>query len=678
MLHLADELRQAETQAPAEPGGSDVSPSADEVQRTCALSPDGVPVAPAVVDSLVGRTVGRKFVLEKQLGAGGMGAVYRARHTALEKVVAIKVMHGAMARDATFLARFHREAKAASRLDHPSSIRVLDYGQDDDGLLYIAMEYLDGRDLAHVMKDEWPLSSARIIDLLSQALAALAVAHDLGITHRDLKPENIMVVQGLTDDAVDVEQVKVCDFGIAKLMESEDDVAASLRSPGDAKLTTAGLVIGTPAYMSPEQGRGGAVDGRSDIYSMGVILYELLTGQLPFDAALPMEVVVMHQMVTPVPPSTLRGGIDPELEAVCLKALEKAPENRYATARDLRTALRSGRESPVSPAPEARPSAGTLVGLGTGANAAYMETCELLPAQQSGPTTLVASEAGKRPPSEPPPGRSGWPVLASVMVVAMIAGRLGWQQGRPSPPSAPVVAGEVNEVPRIAAPIESRVVPSWWEETPSSSETAAPVSTPIHRPSPPSVAQAAVRAPIAKRRATSPPTGLPAASTDRITVQVARGGEPAPLEPRPLAGVPPPAIVPLPLPLPAPSSAPVNPPPPRFDVASASVEVRAPVHLDHTGATGVTAAVGRAASAFTECYRRALLTADVTLEGALGGAGMLHVETDDDGWITRARLTGGARGSVPACIETVVQGRRISGVDTGAASADVPLVFKPR
>jgi len=166
-------------------------------------------------DPLLGRNVGRKFVLEKQLGAGAMGAVYRARQTALEKVVAIKVMHGELARDPMFAARFHREAKAASRLDHPNSIRILDYGQDDDGLLYIAMEYLDGRDLSHLIVQDWPLSNARIVDLLSQALGAIAVAHDMGITHRDLKPENIMVLERRTDDGALIDVVKVCDFGIA-------------------------------------------------------------------------------------------------------------------------------------------------------------------------------------------------------------------------------------------------------------------------------------------------------------------------------------------------------------------------------------------------------------------------------------------------------------------------------
>src|SRR5215472_17555767 len=147
-------------------------------------------------DTLVGRTIAGKFVIEAHIGSGAMGAVYRARQIALEKTVAIKVLHGEHAGETQFAARFHREAKAASRLDHPNSMRVIDFGQEPDGLLYIAMEFLDGRDLFHVIREDWPLPKARVADILSQALAAIAVAHDMGIVHRDLKPENIMILRG--------------------------------------------------------------------------------------------------------------------------------------------------------------------------------------------------------------------------------------------------------------------------------------------------------------------------------------------------------------------------------------------------------------------------------------------------------------------------------------------------
>src|SRR5580692_9404123 len=232
-------------------------------------------------EQLIGRTIAGKFLIEAAIGAGAMGAVFRARQIALEKTVAIKVLHGEHADDASFVTRFQREAKAASRLNHPNSMQVIDYGAEPDGLLYIAMEYLDGRSLHRVIREDRPLHAARITDILMQTLAALAVAHDMGVVHRDLKPDNIMILSGTDDDGRPKDIVKVCDFGIAKITDSR----AYRDGPGrtsDAPLTTAGLMIGTPEYMSPEQGSGQKLDARSDLYSVGVILFEMLTGKVPF------------------------------------------------------------------------------------------------------------------------------------------------------------------------------------------------------------------------------------------------------------------------------------------------------------------------------------------------------------------------------------------------------------
>lgn len=171
-------------------------------------------------DTLIGRVIANKFAIESLLGQGAMGAVYRARQIALEKMVAIKVLHGEHADDATFAARFHREAKAASRLNHPNSIQIIDFGEEPDGLLYIAMEYLDGIDLHRTIERDWPLPDERIIDILSQVLAALSVAHEMRVVHRDLKPENIMITTNVDDEGRPHDLVKVCDFGIAKLTES--------------------------------------------------------------------------------------------------------------------------------------------------------------------------------------------------------------------------------------------------------------------------------------------------------------------------------------------------------------------------------------------------------------------------------------------------------------------------
>jgi serine/threonine-protein kinase len=285
--------------------------------------------------TLLGRTIAGKFAIESYLGGGAMGAVYKAKQLALDKTIAIKVMHREMAKDEKFVARFKREAKAASKLDHPNSLRMIDFGEEPDGLLYLAMEYLDGKDLFAIIKESWPLTNERIVGIMIQALAALAVAHDQGIVHRDLKPENIMIQTGTDDEGTSRDVVKVCDFGIAKFTERIDKKATD-----SARLSTKGLVVGTPEYMSPEQGRGEPLDARSDLYSMGVILFQLLTRKVPFDAESAIGIVLKHVTEDPPAPSTLYAAVNPKLEAVCLKALLKRREDRYQNAREMRADLK--------------------------------------------------------------------------------------------------------------------------------------------------------------------------------------------------------------------------------------------------------------------------------------------------------------------------------------------------
>jgi eukaryotic-like serine/threonine-protein kinase len=283
--------------------------------------------------SLVGRTLAGKFEILERIGRGSMAVLYKARQRGLGKTVAIKVMLPELASDPMFSARFLREAKAAARLDHPSSVRVLDFGQEPDGLFYIAMEYVDGRDLARVLAEDGELSADRIERIVSQVLDALAVAHDLGVVHRDLKPENILVVRGGGDDVV-----KVCDFGMAKLVEplAKPTGKAGYTVPMEM---TRGLVVGTPEYMSPEQGKGGELDRRSDVYSVGVLLYRLLAGRVPFEGETPLSIVLRHVTEEPTPPSRLKRGVSPRLEAVCLRALQKERGARFQTAAEMREAL---------------------------------------------------------------------------------------------------------------------------------------------------------------------------------------------------------------------------------------------------------------------------------------------------------------------------------------------------
>ncbi|RMG96836.1 MAG: serine/threonine-protein kinase PknK, partial [Deltaproteobacteria bacterium] len=289
----------------------------------------------APVDPLLGSVVGGKYRIEKLIGEGAMGRVYRAQQIPLGKPFAVKVLSPRLLSDADSQARFAREAHAAANLNHPNCVSVVDYGRSDDGTAYIVMEFIEGHSLEHVIAHEHPLDRARVVDFTLQILDALTEAHGLGILHRDLKPENILVSRLRTHG----ELLKVVDFGIAQLMDTEES----------QRLTRQSVVCGTPEYMSPEQARGLPLDPRSDLYAVGCILYQMLTGRPPFERASAIEILHCHLNDAPVPPSELLGVAPDPIEAVCLRALAKSPDDRFADALEFRRALQeAAREAPAT------------------------------------------------------------------------------------------------------------------------------------------------------------------------------------------------------------------------------------------------------------------------------------------------------------------------------------------
>jgi serine/threonine protein kinase len=284
-------------------------------------------------DPLIGQTVAGRYQIEKRLGEGGMGFVYAAHQSVIEKKVAIKILKTEFSSRPEVVARFQQEAVSACRIKHPNVVDVFDVGRLEDGRFFLVMELLEGRDLSELIAEAAPLPPVRGIALALQICRALNAAHKSGVIHRDLKPENIFLHRTSDGDEI----VKIVDFGIAQLRVPDSAPSEERKR----KLTTEGTIVGTPEYMAPEQARGDVMDHRVDIYAVGVIMYEMFTGHPPFTGTAMLQILLQQMGEQPPPMAKVNPGLSiaPELEQVIMRALAKQPDERFASMSDLAGAI---------------------------------------------------------------------------------------------------------------------------------------------------------------------------------------------------------------------------------------------------------------------------------------------------------------------------------------------------
>jgi eukaryotic-like serine/threonine-protein kinase len=354
---------------------------------------DGTPLRPSGASAdLVGQVIAERYHIQKKLGEGGMGQVYLAEHVKMGRRCAIKIMSPQTMSDPDAISRFNREAANASRIGHPNVCAIYDFGETPEGLIYLAMEFIEGRSLSGLLEELGTLPLARAASIITQCADALQVAHDLGIVHRDLKPDNIMVTTSRGKDTV-----KVVDFGIAKAVGADG---------GAQKVTKTGFVVGTPEYMSPEQLAGDPVDGRSDLYSLALVFYRMLTGGSPFPADSQQETMIKRLTDDPLPLATARPDVrfPADLQRVMDRALARSPQDRYPSAAEF--------------ARDVRALAGAVTGqvdAEAGTQQISLRGAGAAPEPGTVPATRVDPAVGRERPRAPPPagGTERVPAAAS-------------------------------------------------------------------------------------------------------------------------------------------------------------------------------------------------------------------------------------------------------------------------
>jgi eukaryotic-like serine/threonine-protein kinase len=441
--------------------------------------------------NLMGRTIGNYQIME-ELGRGGMAVVYRAYQQSLNRYVAIKVLPPQFAFDREFVERFQREAKAAAGLRHPNIVVIHDVGQED-GIYYIVMEYLEGRTLKQVIEQGGPLPPKQVGRIVEQVAAALDYAHKRGFVHRDVKPANIFVGEG--------DRVTLTDFGIAKAGAETQH------------LTRTGTLMGTPEYMSPEQAAGGTVDHRTDLYALGVVLYQMLVGRVPFRGTTPHA--VLHAVIyePPPPPRQINPNLPPAIEAVIVKAVAKRPEQRFQRGAEMVAALRTALAGkPYAPA-------------------------AVPPPPEPGPSRAVPAKRRPGPEAQPKRSPMVWIMAGIALVLLLSLGGLalllsgGGGQATPIPPTMQAIVW----VTEAATPVglssgsqatEASAPPATQEPVPTQAQSSAPAPPPATDT--PSPAPPAPDTPTAVVQPTATPTPVPSTNVPpgRLAFSSNRNGKP--------------------------------------------------------------------------------------------------------------------------------------------------------